>query len=497
MDTIDTMVNRRLDDTFKAYPDSKEMQELREELAADLSEAAHDNEKKGATITDAVNRAFEGLGNLDDLVDEINAENTTPSDDETTHTDEHEQTTHEHHYNHGHHIDISDGKVIIDGGKVLSIDDNGIKVNGGKAVNIDSDGININNGTFTVTDDGIRMGNLIIDDHGIHTDHGKTVASSFKTTKSDDKGGKFDPHANDDTFSDFDQQFNAQEPVDTEIYVDSLALANEQTFIADQVQRINFTYADSTIRILSNPDNDHIIFREYMNRANDSYLAHTDLSNGTLTIHNGSRPHLLPLHVRAQLLLPTAFAGDLLVDAASGSVSFNHNSPLNQVRLLVNSGSLQVNSGLFKDLDINSKSGSVRVKHTTLAGVLRARVHSGSIRLTDTTAAKFDVDAHSGSVRGTSLIGGGAFNTRSGSLNLDFKELTDNLDTTANSSSIKLTFAPGIEYNFDLDAASGSITGPDNAVYDHDTRNFKDGAVGNDPQFYVTAVAKSSSIHVS
>ncbi|MCP8861721.1 hypothetical protein LOX54_08460 [Latilactobacillus curvatus] len=46
MDTIDTMVNRRLDETFKAYPDTEEMHELREELAADLSEVAHDNEKK-------------------------------------------------------------------------------------------------------------------------------------------------------------------------------------------------------------------------------------------------------------------------------------------------------------------------------------------------------------------------------------------------------------------------------------------------------------------
>lgn len=46
MDKIDTMVNRRLDETFKAYPDTEEMHELREELAADLSEVAHDNEKK-------------------------------------------------------------------------------------------------------------------------------------------------------------------------------------------------------------------------------------------------------------------------------------------------------------------------------------------------------------------------------------------------------------------------------------------------------------------
>lgn len=110
-------------------------------------------------------------------MDEINAEKNAT--DQDTHSDDAKQTSHEHAYNHGHHIDIADGKVIIDGGKVLIIDDNGIKVNGGKAVNIDSDGININNGTFTVTNDGIRMGNLVIDNRGIHTDGGKTVAGSF------------------------------------------------------------------------------------------------------------------------------------------------------------------------------------------------------------------------------------------------------------------------------------------------------------------------------
>lgn len=495
MDTIDTMVNRRLDETFKAYPDTEEMHELREELAADLSEVAHDNEKKGATITDAVNRAFEGLGNLDDLVDEINAEKNAT--DQDTHSDDAKQTSHEHAYNHGHHIDIADGKVIIDGGKVLIIDDNGIKVNGGKAVNIDSDGININNGTFTVTNDGIRMGNLVIDNRGIHTDGGKTVAGSFAEKKQQPHNDKFDPHANDDTFSNFDQQFNEQEPVDTEIYVDSLVLANEQQFSADQVQRIDFKYADSSVRILSNPDDDHIIFREYMNRANDSYLAQTKLENGTLSIHNGSRPHLLPLRVRVQLLIPASFAGDLLVNSASGSVNFSHTGALNQVRLEANSGSIRINGAHFKDLDVNASAGSVRIKQTTVAGLLRARAHSGSIRLADTTVAKFDVDSHSGSVRGTDLNGAGAFNANSGSISLSFSDLTGNLDTTAHSSSIKLEFAKGIEYNFDLDAKSGSITGPDNAIYDHNTTNFKDGAVGDDPHFYVTAATKSSSIHVS
>ncbi|WP_407880275.1 DUF4097 family beta strand repeat-containing protein [Furfurilactobacillus entadae] len=486
MDTIDNMVKERLDNYFADYPDTTDMHELREELTADLSEAAHEREAQGESMTDAVNHAFEQLGDLDDLVDEINQ--TNPEDD-ATFTDD-DTTTHKHegHYHHhGHHIDITDNQISIDGGKLFKADENGLTVNGGKTINIDENGLDINNGQVSFTSDGVRLGNLVIDDTGFHReDVPSQKATSPKKTTTDDT-----------TFANFDKSFDRTDATDTEIYVDRLSMVNEVTFSPETIDRINFDYVNSSVRVLPNHTTDTIILREYMSRANTSYFAHTDVNNGTLTIKSGKRPHLLPLRIRTQLLIPMSFTGDLLLNVRSGVAKLTDLTMLNQVRTVINSGTLQVDGGHMKDLDIENSSGNVKLRHLTVDGLLRSRVHSGSTRLDDVKAKTFDLVANSGIVRGTALAGAGSIQAKSGTINLDFSGLTGNLDTSATSGTIKLHFAPGTEYNFDLDAESGAVSGPRTAIYDHKTSAFKDGAVGEDPEFYVTAVAKSGTIRLS
>lgn len=471
MDTIDHMVARRLADYFADYPTTDEMTELKEELQADLSEAAHENEAHGETITDAVNHAFDSLGNLDDLVDEIMTNRENPTDqadhqkaDDTTSTTH--QFTGTHHF-HGHHIDITDGKIMVDGGQTMRIDE---------------DGVNIKNGKISVNKDGIRLGNLVMDDQGIRTDNHQKAQANPET---------------DDPFADFDAAFGQTNPADTEIYVERLNLVNEQRFSASQVERIDFDYADAAIRVLKNSDSDEIIFREYMSRGNQSYFGSSQVTDGTLTIRSGRHPHLLPLRIRTQLLIPASFAGDLLLKAHSGSVRLDELAALNQVRLIVRSGSLNINGGQIKDLSTELNSGSLKVNHLAISGLFRVNAQSGTVRFDGVKADRFEVNAHSGAIRGMRLIGSGTFKAHSGSINLAFAQLTGNLDTAASSGSIKLAFAPDVEYNFDLDADSGSIKGPANAIYDHDKTSFKDGAVGDDPHVYVTAAAKSGSIRLA
>ncbi|GEK28633.1 DUF4097 family beta strand repeat-containing protein [Furfurilactobacillus siliginis] len=486
MDTIDNMVNDRLTDYFADYPASAEMTELREELTADLSEAAHERHEKGATMLDAVNDAFDRLGDLDDLVDEIsNGEQPEFSaDDEQTHQ-------HEGHYEQqGHHIDINDGQVTVDGGSTFTANSDGVFIHDGKTLRIDNHGVDINNGTVSFTEDGVRLGKLVIDENGIRTEE-KPNRTSARTDK-----WHHDEHQNDETFADFDKGFHAADAADTEIHVESLPLANEMAYDAKDIERIDFTYDDANIRVLANPNSDQIIFREYMSRTNASYLGTSTVSDGTLTIRNGRHPHLLPLRIRTQLLIPTSFTGDLRLTSHSGSVRMTNFGTLGQVRVNLHSGSLQINGGHVLDLDVDSHSGSVKFNQFIADGLLRLRVHSGIVRLNTVSVKEFDIQAKSGSIRGDQLTGSGSINASSGTVNLAFSALTGNLDTLAHSGTIKLAFAPDVFYNFDLEAKSGKVSGPAGAIYDHDQMSFKDGAVGEDPHIYVTAAADSGTITV-
>lgn len=129
MTNIETKVRTKLDQLFMNYTPSTELTELKEELVSDLSEATNDNVADGMDEDKAIQAAFDQLGNLDELVQEITNEHNA---------DEDEGQSHEGHNRNSVHIgnlDIEDGKVRL--GNQTLVD--GDKVEIGKLLKVDGD----------------------------------------------------------------------------------------------------------------------------------------------------------------------------------------------------------------------------------------------------------------------------------------------------------------------------------------------------------------------
>ncbi|MFD1418257.1 DUF4097 family beta strand repeat-containing protein [Companilactobacillus keshanensis] len=450
------LVKQQLSEIFEDYPHTADIHELAEELKSDLIASAEDNLKDGMSPEYAVKDAFNKFGDIRDLIEDV----------------VHESGQKEKNENHeGHHIDINQSGITVDGGDKLKIDKSGMFINKGKSFKADGSGVSISEGrVFRADENGLKLGNMVIDGRGINFEQNENKVR--------------------DTFSKFDEQFNTN--VDTEVYVETLNLVNEQEFNVDEVERLDISYGFATVRVLPN-EGDKIILREYMSRNNPDYFARTSIGSDTLQIKQGRFPKFLSLKVRTQILIPSNFSGDMRISNSAGQLYLNGISGLNTVKATINSGNGYFNNVSVENLSVKAQSGRIKMENVKAGDILQLLAHSGSIKINNVLGREFEIKAHSGSVRGENLSGSGYVISHSGTVSLSIEELTGDINAESNSGTVRLTMMP-TNYYFDLQSKSGTVKSPENAIMDHDTYSFKAGYVGDNPQYMIKGKASSGIV---
>ncbi|WP_334328808.1 DUF4097 family beta strand repeat-containing protein [Companilactobacillus sp. HBUAS59699] len=446
------LVKTKLSEIFEDYPHNPDIHELAEELKSDLIASAEDKLVDGKSEEAAVEEAFEEFGDINDLIDEVMQDDQTESQN-------------------GHHIDIDPSGITVDGGEKLKINKNGVFVNRGKSFKADGSGVTIGDGKiFRADENGVKLGNMTIDGRGINFDQNKNNVK--------------------DTFSKFDEQFDHH--VDTEIYVETLDLVNEVAFDTDEIDRLDINYNSATVRVLP-IEGDQVILREYMSRTNPDYFARTRNENGTLIIAQGRYPRFLHLKVRTQILIPQKFAGDMRISTIAGNLHVTGINGLGIVKATINSGNGYFDNISVENLSIRNQSGRVRLENIKANNALELSAHSGSIRLNNVLGRVFDINAHSGAIRGEGLSGSGKIYDHSGTIAIEIRELTGDIMAESHSGTVKMHMVND-NYNFDLQTKSGTVHAPQAAILKHDTLDFKDGHVGNDPMYTVSGKATSGTV---
>ncbi|WP_164505060.1 DUF4097 family beta strand repeat-containing protein [Companilactobacillus hulinensis] len=452
------LVKQRLTEIFEDYPHTPDIHELVEELKSDLIASAEDKVAEGKSEEDAVKESFAEFGEITELIDEVMHDDNDDSKENA-------------HANDGHHIDINQSGIIVDGGEKLKIDKTGVYINNGKSFKADGTGVTIGEGrVFSADENGVKFGNMTIDGRGINFDQNKNKVH--------------------DTFSKFDEQFDHH--VDTEIYVETLDLVNELLFDIDDIQRMDISYNSATVKILPT-DGDKVIVREYMSRNNPDYYARTKTDGGTLIVAQGRYPKFLHLRVRIQILIPRSFAGDMRVSTISGNLQVNGISNVGTLKTTINSGNGYFNNISVANFSARSQSGKLRIENVKADDVLQLIAHSGTIKIDKVLGREFEIKAHSGSVRGDRLCGSGIIESHSGTVALSVDELTGDLNVESHSGAVKITMNMD-NYKFDLQSKSGIVRAPENAIFNHDTGDFKDGHVGNDSKYTVKGKTASGVV---
>jgi len=436
---IEQLVAMRLNTYFKNQATTPALTELKTELEADLNEAANDKVKAGQEPEDAVAEAFSDFGDINDLIQQINAENGTNQK------------------LHGPHI---------------VVDDDGVSINEGKTLKIDRDGMSINNGTIEANSDGLKIGKLVMNDDGINY-AGEPV-------------GQFG-------FDEMDQSVNLAGE-----YQDNLRLVNEQRFDAAEIQDLSIAYRSAQVKVLPTiGGQNEIIVREYMKPNNTAYYAKIEQRGNALRVEQGKVPFLIPLRVHVQIHVPEDYAGDLKLASKSGSVLLAGLKHLNVMNLRVTSGNCRVAGVAATAMSADIISGSLKLSQVQVADQFGMLVKSGRIRLSQVAAGQFTVNATSGSIHGVDVSGQGSWTAHSGTIKLALRQLTGDLNLNAHSGAIKLTMPQDASYRYQLESHSGRVTSPERAVKEHVADGYQAGYVGPTAKHLITGRAHSGSIKLS
>jgi DUF4097 and DUF4098 domain-containing protein YvlB len=151
--------------------------------------------------------------------------------------------------------------------------------------------------------------------------------------------------------------------------------------------------------------------------------------------------------------------GNVNAHAASGSVEATRIQ--GAVRLHSASGSVQCDNVRAGDVDLDAASGSVRLSNASEVGTCRAHSASGSVRLEHVQAGSINANSASGSVTADDINCSNLKATSSsGHVSVAFSPTAPDsvaVDLGASSGGIDVTLPPGFAGRVDLSANSGSV----------------------------------------
>ncbi|CAM3208781.1 DUF4097 family beta strand repeat-containing protein [Leuconostoc rapi] len=446
MTSIEMEIRTRLDIIFSKYTPNAQLTEFKEELIADLMEAYQDFAKQDKSHDEALDDAFDQLGDIDVVLRDLSQTNRT---DEATHNDEPKKAP---------FIDISDDGFHIGN---LHIDGQGVRL--GDDIVIDG------------KHDKVQFGDWL------HVDHdGARVGKKYY---------KFDDDTN-------INQSHFDDTVD-DVKVPSWAAAHHNAQIPISDKQFVFDYHDAIVNFYTNDKTDLITVDEYFNRDNARYFAHIEENDDRVLISQGDHPLLFHVRTRINIGFPKNFDTGHIT-------SINHSGRVIAQNLTLDTFNLIIHSGGFEGQQIKAKNASWEVHSGTIkADKLtfdKAEIFdkSGNVKLKNATIPHAKISATSGSVQVDHFIGGGQFSANSGFLRLRIDELTDDLKLHAHSSSLRVTAPETQHFNFDLSSNSGIVTVErhNNIHYDKNTPSYKRGFYGTNPKFTIDANANSGTIKV-
>jgi hypothetical protein len=447
---INELVNQRLTKIFADYPQTDDLNDLKEEIASDLISSAEDKLTPETNEHQAVDQAFSDFGDIDEVINQVLNEDQTETDNHYQHTFQ------------SHKLDIDEDGIRLDGGKGLTINNEGISINNGKAVKIDANGV--------------KLGNMVINENGINF-KGQTKAEQ------------------NDSFSEFNDRFNSAN-YETEVQVESLPLTDEKKFDLNDIQKIDVNYVDASLKLLPT-DGQQVIVREYMSRNNPNYQLKTSIVDDTLTVTQGQIPHFLPLRVKVQILIPNDFHDQLRITNRSGNLQAANLKNLDEVLINVRSGVIYLNDLKLNKLLVSSRSGKVTLDTIQTKKVLAVESRDSVLSLSDVSSPDYNMESRSGTIKATDLQGAGKISAKSGTIKIDFEKVTGDVEVENDSGTVKLNMPTDDSYNFDLEAKSGVVKMNQAAKYVHDILSLKEGVVGSDPNYKLTVRAKSGIIKIN
>ncbi|WP_125573588.1 DUF4097 family beta strand repeat-containing protein [Levilactobacillus huananensis] len=472
MDDITMEIRTRLDDLFRNYTPSRALTELKEELVGDLTEAASERVNDGMQPDKAIAETISQIGDLDSLLKEVVEDSARDAATGRNRQRESQAKQPSQSSVHAGKLHITDNQVTW-GDRVL-VDSDKDRVDLGNLVQVEGDHVSVANGLIDVNGDHVTV--------------------------------------------------NGQKPERT--LVTSLKLVNTQTFAVTDLANVAIDYQDAAVK-LGAASGKAIVVNEYMSRDNDRFHLRATRVGDTLTIQQGERPRLWPVHIRVEILLPTDLTGHVTVEAGNGSLEMSDfqsaiflaahatngrvrlfHTAVDRLDLTVTNGAIKIDELKSTTYSIRSDNGAVTlgsltgkgavetingaIRVTNQSGDLQVNSRNGGVRV-DGMNGQLICIARNGGVRVKGLTGDGDIRARNGRVSA---QVTGNMKVQSHGN-VSLEVPVGQAYRFDLRNEEGTVRAPRDAHFKLDDRHHKIGCVGENPDMAVTVDSRQGTVEIN
>ncbi|GMA69869.1 hypothetical protein GCM10025879_11150 [Leuconostoc litchii] len=447
MTSVEMEIRTRLDIIFSKYTPNTQLTELKEELVADLLEAYQDFSKTDQSHDEALDDAFDQLGDIESILKEL-------SQSESSNRKQEDTTTKR------PYVDISNQGVHIGN---LHINKKGVSL--GDDIVLDSQNKKVQFGNWLHVDrDGARVG-------------GQYYQFNNDLNSETDE----DNYTNNEN-----QHFNTPH----------WAKAHHRFTIPISSKTFSINYKEASINFYSNDKTDLITIDEFFSRDNPRYFSNVEENNDKIIIKQGDYPMLF--HVRAKIYigLPQTFStGKIEVTNQSGNL-YVKNLVADTFNIQLSAGTLDGQTVQANTANWNISSGTIKATHVNIN---QANIHVklGAINIEHAIIEHVGTQVDLGSVRIDDFTGSGNFNINSGTIRLRINKLTNDLKLTSNSGDIRLTAPDNQDFNFAFAAQASKVSLAHENV--HFTKNFdgyKSGFIGDNPIFTIDGQAMAGSVKI-
>jgi len=329
-------------------------------------------------------------------------------------------------------------------------------------------------------------------------------------------------------------------------------LINTQNVEVDDISSIDISNSSRDI-IFKRGDSDHMVIREYSSKSKDKSFVSISQSSNILKLKSDKNSGRSWFVLRSnyqyyEVYLPTSYQGSMNIKTSSGDIYSETDLILSDYSLSSSSGYVDLQSLTAEKINIATSSGDIDaqylegetelscqsgyvevgeikgdIKITTSSGDVNtgrvdgtvniktssgyADVEEGSDTKIETSSGditisnvngRLDIKSSSGYVEAENITGGGSVYTTSGDINLEFAELTEDLQIDASSGYVYCDIPKEANFQLQVDTSSGDInTDFDETLSYNKKGNHVSGLIGSAADSNINISTTSGDVSLS
>lgn len=273
-------------------------------------------------------------------------------------------------------------------------------------------------------------------------------------------------------------------------------MANELHFSLAGISDVTISYDEEPITFYP-AEGDELVIKEYMTEYKSSYYAYVKQNDDSIHISEGGKPFFKSgFSRRIEVYLPSSYMETLTVTTTDGDMDFtNIELQLSKLHIDTTAGTVHIESAAASSIHLSTTSGTLNLDSIE-ADSIRIETTSGNITC-DELLGNVEYTSTSGNADIKSAAGSGSYKANnSGSLDVNYVEVTGDLYFFNKNDNINLTLPEKVSFEFEATTKNGSVftTFQDCTTVDGRTTH---GIVGTNPTVSVKAETKNGNIEVT